>query len=219
MSAPRAPRNTLTRDRVLGAAIQLADAEGLEALTIRALAQHLGVRPMSIYHYVSNKDELLDALVDAVFSELYLPEKEGNWREELITRVQSARSAFTRHPWAIAVLETRTRPGPANLAAHEAVLDLLRTAGFSVSAAGHAYAILDAFMYGFALQDAMLRSVELDTSASALRDQMDLSRHPRLAELAARFVDEEEYPLDASFRLGLTIALDGIARLRVGAVG
>lgn len=219
MAASRAPRNTLTRDRVVAGALELADAHGLEALTIRALAQYLSVRPMSIYHYVATKDELLDALVDAVFSELYTPAATGDWRTELVTRAESARTTLARHPWALAVMETRAHPGPANLAAHEAVLELLHVAGFSVEAAGHAYAILDAFIYGFALQDSMLRSVGLNTSAEQLRDEMDLSRHPRLAAMAARFVGAEAYPIDTSFSIGLTLALDGIARLRNGADG
>ncbi|MFV0433805.1 MAG: TetR/AcrR family transcriptional regulator [Leucobacter sp.] len=216
MTTSRAPRNTLTRDRVIAGALELADTHGLESLTIRALAHYLGVRPMSIYHYVSTKDELLDALVDAVFSELYMPAAAGDWRTELVSRAESARITLARHPWALAVMETRAQPGPANLAAHEAVLELLHVAGFSVEAAGHAYAILDAFIYGFALQDSMLRSVELNTSAEELRNEMDLSRHPRLAAMAAHFVEAETYPIDASYNIGLALALDGIARLRNG---
>lgn len=216
MTAPRAPRNTLTRDRVIAGALELTDAEGLDALTIRALAGHLSVRPMSIYHYVATKEELLDALVDAVFSELYMPSTAGEWRVELANRAVSVRSALVRHPWALAVMETRTHPGPANLAAHEAVLELLHVAGFSVETAGHAYAILDAFVYGFALQDSMLRSVDLNASAEELRDGMDLTQHPRMAAMAARFVEAETYPIDTSFNIGLALALDGIARLRDG---
>lgn len=216
MTASRAPRNTLTRDRVIAGALELADARGLEALTIRALAQHLSVRPMSIYHYVATKDELLDALVDAVFSELYMPVATEDWRSELVIRAESVRTTLVRHPWALVVMETRARPGPASLAAHEAVLELLHAAGFSVEAAGHAYAILDAFIYGFALQDSMLRFVELNTSAEELRGEMDLSQHPRLAAMAAHFVESETYPIDTSFKIGLRLALDGIARLRDG---
>lgn len=219
VTASRAPRNTLTRDRVITGALELADAHGLDALTIRALAQHLSVRPMSIYHYVATKDELLDALVDAVFSELYMPVATEDWRSELLIRAESVRTTLARHPWALVVMETRAQPGPANLAAHEAVLELLHVAGFSVEAAGHAYAILDAFIYGFALQDSMLRTVELNTSAEELRDGMDLSQHPRLAAMAAHFVEAETYPIDISFNLGLTLALDGIARLHDGSDG
>ena len=212
--AAKARRYTLTRERVLAGALELADAHGLEALTIRALATHLTVRPMSLYHYVAAKDELLDALVDVVFAEIYLPSSAGDWRSELEQRARSAREALSRHPWALTVMETRAQPGPASLAGHEAVLEVLRTAGFSVAAAGHAYAVLDAFVYGFALQDAMLRSVGLDTSAAQLRDGMNLGGHPRLAELAEHYVAASGYPGDASFEIGLEIALTGIDRLR-----
>lgn len=210
----RAPRNTLTRARVLSGALELADREGLDALTIRALAAALNVRPMSIYHYVSTKDELLDALVDAVFAELYVPTTQGEWRAELVRRAQSLRAALARHPWALTVMESRAQPGPANLGGHEAVLDVLHEAGFSVESAAQAYAVLDAFSYGFALQDAMLRSVGLDTSAAELSDGMELTGYPRIAAVAAHYVQAPVYPLDEAFELGLEIALDGIARLR-----
>lgn len=212
--ADRAPRNTLARDRVLAGALVLADRDGLQALTIRALAAHLAVRPMSIYHYVATKDELLDELVDVVFAELYVPTAGADWRAELARRAQSARVSLMRHPWALTVLETRVRPGPATLAGHEAVLAVLRAAGYSVAAAGHAYALLDAFVYGFALQDLMLRSAGLDTSAAELRAGMDLDHYPHIAELAAHYVEARTYPLDASFDIGLELTLDGIDRLR-----
>lgn len=212
--AGRAPRNTLTRERVLTAALELADRDGLPALTIRALAAHLAVRPMSIYHYVATKDELLDALVDLIFAELHVPTAGGDWRRELTRRSRSVRRSLARHPWALTVMESRTQPGPAVLADHEAVLDVLHAAGFSVAAAGHAYAVLDAFVYGFALQDLMLRSAGLDTSAAELAAAMNLDRYPRLTEMAAYYAQSETYPLDASFDLGLELALDGIAQLR-----
>lgn len=211
--AARAPRNTLTRERVIAGALETADERGLEALTIRALAEHLGVRPMSIYHYVATKDELLDALVDAVFGELHVPSASGDWRGELAQRARSVRAMLARHPWALVVTESRPHPGPASLAGHEAVLDVLHRAGFSTEASGHAFAVLDAFVFGFALQDLMLRSAGLDTSAAELRAGMDLAGHPRLDELARHHAHAEEYPLDRSFDIGLTIALDGIEAL------
>jgi AcrR family transcriptional regulator len=209
----RAPRNTLTRDRVLAGAFELADAKGLEALTIRALAAHLGVRPMSIYHYVATKDALLDALVDGVFETIARPSSSGDWRDELADRARSVRAAMAAHPWALSVMETRAHPGLANLAGHEAVLAVLREAGFSVEAAGHAFAVLDAFVYGFALQDAMLRQVGLDTDAAELRDGMPLEGFPHIAEQAERYVTDA-YPIADSFEVGLGIVLDGIAKLR-----
>lgn len=213
MTNQRVPRNSLTYERVVEGARELADERGLDALTIRALATHLGVKPMSIYHYVANKELLLDALVDLVFKEFYTPDPDGRWRVELANRARSVRAVVSHHPWALAILETRTHPGPANLNGHESVLEVLHRAGFTVEAAAHAYAILDAFVYGFVLQDIMLRSIQLDTSADALRAEMDFSNHPRLAEMAAFYVRASSYPLNETFEVGLGITLDGIEQL------
>lgn len=216
MSSPRAPRNTLTRERLLHGALELADRGGLDKLTIRALAEHLGVKPMAIYHYIRGKDELLDAMVDAVFAAIAAPDARGDWRAELATRSRSMRAQLAEHPWALTVLETRANPGPANLAGHEAVLETLRSAGFSVAAAGHAYALLDAFVYGFALQEAMLSQVGLEDDAAELVDSMDFSAAPRIAELAAHYAEAEDYPMRASFEVGLELLLDALGSLREG---
>lgn len=213
MANQRAPRNSLSETRIIQAARDLADAHGLEALTIRSLAAHLGVGPMSIYHHVPTKERMLDALVESVFAEFHAADPDGHWRSELAARARSVRQVIGQHPWALSILETRTQPGSANLAGHEAVLEVLHRAGFAVAAAAHAYAILDAFVYGFALQDAMLRSVQLDTNAEHLRAGMDLTAHPRLAEIAAYYVQAPRYPLDETFELGLAMVLDGIEHL------
>lgn len=212
--ATRAPRNTLSRERVLAAALELADELGVEALTIRRLAAHLEVRPMSLYHYVATKEELLDALVDSVFAEIHRPDPTRPWREQLELRTRSSREVFARHRWAPMIMETRRHPGPETLAGHEAVLDVLRSNGFSVEAAGHAYAVLDAFSYGFAVQESMLATVGLEDSAPELVAGMDFTAAPRIAELAAVHLNATTNPLDESFEIGLTIALDGIARLQ-----
>ncbi len=213
MATPRAPRNTLTHEKLVDAAFQLVDQEGIGAFTIRELAGRLQVRPMSIYHYASSKDDLLDYLVDAVFSEVYLPEAQGNWREELTRRSRSMRDTLARHRWALAVMETRAHPGPATLTNHEAVLDVLRTSGFSLEAAAHAYAILDAFVYGFALQEAMLETVGVPTDSASVMRGMDLRRFPRVAEMAAAYATADVYPLKDTFDVGLEIVMDGVQRL------
>src|SRR4051794_13789659 len=101
-------RAPLSRERVLRAAVAVADAGGLVGLTIRSLADELGVKPMSVYHHVANKDEILDGIVDLVFAEIELPAGDGDWRGEMEARAASARSALRRHPWAIGLLESRT---------------------------------------------------------------------------------------------------------------
>lgn len=210
MANPRAPRNTLTHEKLVAAALQLVDEDGLGAFTIRELASRLQVRPMAIYHYASSKDDLLDYLVDAVFGEVYLPETHGHWREELTHRSRSMRDTLGRHRWALAIMETRAHPGPATLTNHEAVLEVLRTSGFSLEAAAHAYAILDAFVYGFALQEAMLETVGVPADSARVMRGMDLRRFPRVAEMAAAYATADVYPLSNTFDVGLEIVMDGI---------
>ena len=107
-------RRRLSRERVLEAAVVVADACGVGSLTIRSLALELGVKPMSVYHYVANKDEILDGIVDIVFSEIELPVIGGDWRVEMRGRASSAREVLRRHPWAIGLLESRTGPPTAS---------------------------------------------------------------------------------------------------------
>src|SRR5687767_1355555 len=106
----REERPRLSRERVLWGAVAVADAGGIDGLTIRSLAQSLGVKPMSVYYYVANKDEILDGIVDLVFSEIELPEVGGDWRAEMRRRAHSARRALRAHPWAIGLMESRTSP-------------------------------------------------------------------------------------------------------------
>ena len=106
------------------------DCGGLGSLTIRSLAQELGVKPMSVYYHIANKDEILDALVDIVFAEIELPVPGRDWRSEMLRRAQSAREVLARHRWAIGLLESLSSPGPANLRHHDTVIATLREAGF-----------------------------------------------------------------------------------------
>ena len=210
----RAPRNSLTREAILAEALALADAEGIAALTIRSLAARLGVGTMSLYHHVATKDELVDALTDAVHAELHLPDPALPLRDELEARARSVRAALGRHPWAATLMESRSQPGPAGLRSREAVLEALRTDGFGVAEAGHAFAILDAFCYGFALQESMLDQVGLREDAPSLVGSIDMSAQPRVLELAREFASCTGYPLDTSYEIGLELVLDGILALR-----
>ena len=128
-----APRVPLSRERVLHAALALADETGVESLSMRRLAKTLGVEAMSLYNHVGNKDDLLDGLVDLVFDEIEPPPSDVDWRTAMRRRAISTREALRRHPWAIGLMEARSQPGPATLALHEAVLRCLREAGFSVA--------------------------------------------------------------------------------------
>ena len=147
-----ATRKPLSSARVLQAAVALADEAGLEAFSMRGLAQELGVVPMALYKHVANKEELLDGMVDIVFSEIELPSGDLDWRSAMRRRAISTREALKRHSWAIGMMESR-HPGPANLRNHNAVMGCLRKAGFPFEMAIHAYSVQDAYIYGFALQE------------------------------------------------------------------
>ena len=215
MSVPasaRGKRPRLDREQVLRGAVALADRGGLAALTIRSLADELGVKPMTVYYYVTSKEEILDGIVDIVFSEIELPTVGGDWRTELTRRAQSAREVLRRHPWAIPLLESRTSPGPANLRHHDAVLGTLRAAGFSPAATAHAYALLDAFLYGHAVQESSLPFEGSEGPAEVepqVRESMSLAGDfPHLTEMMAAYYLQPGYDFADEFQIGLDAVLD-----------
>jgi len=204
---------------VLDGASAVADAGGIAALTIRSLAEHLGVKPMAVYHYVANKDEILDGLVDRVFGEIDLPSPSGQWRAEIAQRAHSARVVLRRHRWAIGLLESRTSPGTATLTHHDANIATLRAGGFTVSQTAHAYALLDSYVYGFALQEASLPFEGPDGAAGIaepIMALMDSGAYPHLVELATEHALQPGYDFGAEFDFGLVLILDGLERLRAG---
>lgn len=150
---PRSGAERLTREGIVAAAVDLADSEGLAALSMRSVARRLGVMPMSLYNHVSSKDDLLDGMVDAVFGEFYAPVPGAPWRSELRRRAVTAREALKRHPWAVGLMDSRRNAGFENLRHHDAVIGCLREAGFSLTLTGHAFAVLDAHLYGFLVQE------------------------------------------------------------------
>jgi AcrR family transcriptional regulator len=208
-------RPRLSRDRVLSAAVAVADAGGLGSLTIRSLAQELGVKPMSVYYHVANKDEILDGIVDFVFSQIELPSADGDWRAEIDRRATSARQVLRRHSWAIALMESRTTPGPATLRHHDAVIATLRAAGFSRAMTAHAYALLDAYVYGFAVQEASLPFEGPETVADVAEPIMEhfaAGDYPHLVEMATEYYLQPGYDFGDEFEFGLRLILDGLAQ-------
>jgi AcrR family transcriptional regulator len=208
-------RTPLNRDRVLRAAMELADEGGLEALTMRRLGQALGVEAMSLYNHVASKEAVLDGLVDVVFSEIELTCEGGDWRSAMRRRAISAREVLSRHRWAIGLMESRSHPGPSNLGHHEAVLRCLREAGFSVALTAHAYSALDSYIYGFALQQATLPFDSGEQAAEVAGEILGASvadSYPRLAEIAADHVMKPGYSYAAEFEFGLDMILDSLER-------
>ncbi len=214
------PRARLNRDRVLRAAIALADTGGIESLTMRRLGEELGVEAMSLYNHVANKDDLLDGMIDAVFSEIDLPFGPADWKTAMRERAVSAREALSRHPWAIGLMESRSSPGPATLRHHDAVIGSLREAGFSIELAAHAYSVLDSYIYGFALQEANLPFDTAEGTAQVVQTilaQLSADEYPHLTELAVEHVLQPGYEYGNEYEFGLDLILDGLERTREAA--
>lgn len=212
---PKAVKEPLTRDRALAAAVALADADGIEALSMRNLAQAVGVEAMSLYHHVRNKTDILDGMIDLVFAEIPVPDPHVPWREAMETRAHAVRSALRRHPWAIGLMESRSTPGLHTLRHHDAVLGCLRAAGFSIPLTGHAYAALDSYIYGFALQELNLpfeTPEETRTVAAEMLAPLPPDLFPHLGEFAAEHVLKPGYAFGDEFAFGLGLILDGLAR-------
>jgi AcrR family transcriptional regulator len=214
---PGKPR-TLTRERVLRTAVALADARGLSELTMRKLASELDVEAMSLYNHVANKGDLLDGMIELVFSEIEPPAPGGDWRAELRNRAVSTRAALLRHRWAVGEMEGRTSHGPSNLKVHDAVLGCLRAAGFSVEMTVHAMSVQDAYIYGFALQQTdMTPQTSEDFAAVAQQQMVDyaeaLADYPNLVEVVGGYVARAGYDYDREFLFGFDVILDGLEPL------
>lgn len=201
---------------MLRAAIAFADEKGIESLSMRKLGQQLGVEAMSLYKHVANKDDMLDGMVDVVFSEIDLPTSGIHWKEAMRQRAFSARDVLGRHPWAIGLTESRMKPGPANLRHHDSVIGCLRAEGFSIELALHAYSALDSYIYGFALQE---RSLPFETPADVaevsemMLAQFPAGDYPHLTEAMVEQVGKPGYDYADEFEFGLDLILDGLERL------
>jgi AcrR family transcriptional regulator len=210
-------RAPLSREQVLRAAVAFADEHGIGSLSMRKLGEVLGVEAMSLYNHVASKGELLDGMIDLVFSEIDLPASRTGWKQAMRQRAVSARQALSRHRWAIGLMESRTSPGPATLRHHDAVLGSLRKAGFSVEMAAHAFSVLDSYTYGFALQEA---SLPFDTSeqtaelAETIMAQFPSDEYPHLTELTVGHVLKPGYDYGDEYQFGLELILDGLERAR-----
>jgi AcrR family transcriptional regulator len=185
-------------------------------VTIRSLAAELGVKPMSVYHHVANKEAILDGIVDLVFAEMELPrDGDAAWREQIARRAHATRHVLRRHPWAIGLLESRSTPGPATLRHQEETIRILREAGFSVEMTAHASALLDSFVCGFALQEAARPFGVTSTRPHGERGDsapLDPDTYPFLAELAEEHVLRPGYDFGDEFQLGLDLILGALAR-------
>ena len=210
------PRTPLSRERVLRAAIVVADTSGIDSLSMRNLGQKLQVEAMSLYNHVANKDDILDGIVDLVFSEIELPADRGDWKSAMRKRAISAHQALLRHPWAPSLMQSRTKPGPATLRHHDSVLGSLRKAGFTLVMAAHAFSAIDGYVYGFALQqiNLPLQSKEqvAEVGDNILRQLA--GEYPYLTEMITEHAMKPGYDYAEEFQFGLDLILDGLERLR-----
>jgi AcrR family transcriptional regulator len=220
---PKRRRGPLTRERVLQAALELADAGGFHSLSMRKVAAKLGVEAMSLYNHVANKEDIVDGLVDLVFAEIEVPEP-GTvaWKPAMRGRAISVRAALNRHRWAVGLMEGRMRPGPANIANHDAVMGCLREGGFAFRDAVHAYSVMDAYIYGFALQERGLPFDAPEETGDVMRRQREtvpsMDDYPYLVEVAAE-MEKAGYDYDTEFLFGLDLILDGIERFSLAQAG
>ncbi|MBM7789055.1 TetR/AcrR family transcriptional regulator [Tenggerimyces flavus] len=214
----RETRKPLSRERVLEAAIQVADRGGAEAITMRRVAQELGVEAMSLYHHVPNKDAILDGVVDAVYAAIALPKADtGDWRDAIRAHAGEARTVLARHSWALALLDSRPNPGMATLRRNDAVLGVFREAGFSIELAAHAISLIDSYVDGYVLQEAALpmrTEDELEDVAGNILEQLPTNELPYLAEMIADHVLQPGYDYASEFGYGLDLILDGLEARR-----
>lgn len=206
------PRLPLTRERVLRAAVDVADRAGLGALTMRRLGAELGVEAMSLYKHVANKEEILDGIVELVIGEIEITSDGADWKEVMRERANSARRVLARHSWAIGLFEARGVMGPTVMHYVDAILGILRSAGFSTEDAAHAFWVLDSYVYGHVIQEASLSAStpeDVTRSAGSLLEASIAADHPHVVE-AAQDAMRSDYSLDREFEFGLELILDAL---------
>jgi AcrR family transcriptional regulator len=213
---PSRRREPLSRDRIIDAAIELADRDGLEAVSMRRVGQRLGVEAMSLYKHVADKEDVLVEVADRIAGEFALPDPDVHWRTALRATYLTAYAVLRRHPWAGPLLESTPRPGPARLAYLDAVVGVLRRAGFSLPDTAHAFGTLDSYLYGFTMQVAAwpFEADDATEVALALAAQLPKDVYPNILAMAEHAAEAGRMPID--FEFGLDLILDGLER-RLGA--
>jgi AcrR family transcriptional regulator len=210
-------RAPLSRERVVRAAVALADEGGIGSLTMRRLGSALGVEAMSLYNHVRNKEDLLDGMIDHVFSKITVPRPGQDWREGLRVRSLSAREVLGKHRWAVTLMDSRRSPGVSRLRHDDAVLGCLRKGGFSAPMTVRAVVLLDSFVYGFALTEASLEDVDKPRAAelsNTVLEGLSPELFPNLCEIYSEPFIREGYDFRLELEPSLDLILDGLERLR-----
>jgi AcrR family transcriptional regulator len=207
-------RHPLNRERVLRAAVDLADQRGIDAVTMRELGRWLGVEAASLYNHVTGKDDLLDGMVDLAVSQIEVPRDDVGWKESMRRRAVSARALFLRHRWASSLIDSRARTGPGSLSYVDRVLGVLIQAGFSPAAAANAFLVLDSYIYGFERQRPGLSAESGPDGTEAAREvlaSIPEGAYPNAAGVAREYA-ARPFDHDAAFAFGLGLILDGLER-------
>jgi len=210
-----AVRTPLSSERILDAAVVIADQRGVAAVTMREVASVLGFEAMSLYNHVANKESLLDGMVDLVIEQIDLPEGLSDWREAMRRRAVSAREVFERHPWLPPLLDSRQSSGPARLHYYDWVLGTLIEAGFTLDGAASAFSVLDSYIYGFGIQASNLSGsgdMTPEEMTEAFRAAIPAERYPYLNRMTLHSM-EVGYDPAADFSFGLALVLDGLERV------
>ncbi len=215
-------RRPVSRERILRTAIDLADRESIEAVSMRRIAFELGVVPMALYKHVANKEEILDGMVDLVIGEIGPPTGDGDWKTAVRTRILSARRALLRHPWAARVIETRTDPGPAMLAYMDSMIGLFLNAGFSIDLTHHALHALGNRLLGYT-QELFDDSEEVGPDAEAAMWEALADTYPHIHRIVVSVTHDDASVVGGrgcddqfEFEFALDLMLDGLERIRAG---
>ena len=212
-------RVRLTKQRVLRAAVELADQIGIESVSMRRLAEELGVVPMALYKHVANKEELLDGMVDVVVAEIDPPLFDTDWKSTVRQRILSARQALLRHPWASGVIESRANPSPVLLTYIDSMIGMFRAGGFSADLTHHVLHTMGSRLYGFS-QEVFDDSPNLDPASTAMLVREMEGRYPHIAEMVGVvYHDQASVPGRGcddqfEFEFALDLLLNGLERLR-----
>lgn len=210
-------RRNLSREKVLRAAVAMADEAGGGVPSTRRLAERLGVRAMALYHHFRNKDELLDGMVDLVYAEVEFPAEGLDWPTAMRRRGVSLREALLRHRWALGLMDSRSTPAPFTMRHHDAVIGCLRAGGFSIAGAAHAFSAIDSYIYGFVLQELALpfeSAAELEDVAESIMESMSGDEFPHLTEMIVEHALKPGYAYADEFDIGLDLVIDGLQRHR-----
>jgi AcrR family transcriptional regulator len=213
------PRPPLSRERVLAAAVALADARGVEALSMRKLAQELAVVPMALYKHVASKDVLLDGMVDLVVGEIDAPAGGVDWKTAMRRRILSARGALLRHPWASRVIESRTDPTPAVVAYMDSMIGMFRAGGFSIDLTHHAMHAMGSRLLGFS-QELFQEGTDLGPDMDPAAVQAMAGAYPHITELVTAISHDGASVVGGGcddqfeFEFALDLMLAGLERLK-----